>query len=395
MKIRSYKGASLEKLYEVINKEMGPNAVVVPIKNKSGLGSFLSPERHELIAIVDDASAESHAAARAERPEYIEKFAAFHAEKWKSQESMLRELRSEIRSLSSKTMLSGMASADAEAPGFARGWDPRFLARVRSSMPAGPDRNEPAAVLKETARCLNVREGFKMSKRRGKPGIVVLVGPTGSGKTTTLAKLAARWCLEQDLNVGLITTDTYRIAAVDQLKEYATLLGVDLRVAFSAGEAAAAARSLADKDVILVDTPGRSQYDKLGMAALRGTLSRLGDTTVFLVVPAVMNPAAVPDVLKSFGSLQPHYLVVTKSDESPRLQIMTTLMCETDCPVAFLTNGQRVPQDIQEANRDAIARMLVPQSSLRSDSEELENDESRSDARYRDARQREAALAPA
>ncbi len=360
MKIRNYKGASLEKLYELINNEMGPNAVVVPVNRRSGIAGFLSSDRHELLAIVDDASADNQVISKTERPEYVRKLAALHAEKWKNQESMLQRLQSDIKTLSERTSLPGMGGCDNNIPEFARYWDARFLAKVRSELPGGADKNDTASVLKETAGHLKIKEHFTVGKRKGSPNIVVLVGPTGSGKTTTLAKLAARWCLEQGLNVGLITTDTYRIAAVDQLKEYATLLGVDLKVAFSAGETAAAARAFANKDVILVDTPGRSHYDQLGMAALRGTLGRLGNTTVFLVIPAVLDRCAVPEVIKSFGSLKPNYLVVTKIDESPRLQVLTALMCETDCPIAFLTNGQRVPQDIQEASRGAIARMLVP-----------------------------------
>ncbi len=393
MKIRNYKGASLEKLYEVINREMGPNAVVVPINHRSGLGGFLSPDRHELLAIVDDASADSQALSQAERPEYVRKLAALHAEKWRTQESLLQQLRKEIKNLSVRPSFPGAAFDD--IPEFARDWDARFLAKVRAEMPGGADRNDPAFVLKETAGNLKIKENFKVGRRNGSPDIVVLVGPTGSGKTTTLAKLAARWCLEQGLNVGLITTDTYRIAAVDQIKEYATLLGVDLKVAFSAGEAAAAAKAFADKDVILVDTPGRSHYDQAGMAALRGTLGRLGNTTVFLVIPAVVDRSAIPEIMKNFGALKPNYLIVTKIDESPRLQVLTALMCETDCPVAFLTNGQRVPQDIQEASRGAMARMLVPLQEGKRGEPGRQTDEGRAAVEYADEEERDAVRVPA
>jgi flagellar biosynthesis protein FlhF len=198
-------------------------------------------------------------------------------------------------------------------------------------------------------------------RREQKPHIVVFVGPTGSGKTTTIAKLASRWALDDRLKLGLITTDTFRVAAVDQIREYATLLGLELRVAFSAGEAARAAKAFADRDVILVDTAGRNHYDQASLTGLRGVLQGMGTVTVMLVVPATMDRCQVAGMMQNFQVLSPDYLVITKVDETHRPDLLTVTAFESACPVAYLTNGQRVPQDLCGARSVDLAAMLVPE----------------------------------
>ena len=358
MKIRNYKGRSLENIYDVIYKELGPSAIVVSQNQAKGVGGLFSPHKYELIAVADDEASDSHFLSKFTGVNDIEKLTALNKEQWKRQEQMFSHVQQELKNISGSFACSVPFSGQ-NLPDFARDWSPRFLQKVKTEMPEVLHDADPALRQKKIAELLNVKENFTAKKQEGKPHIIVIVGPTGSGKTTTLAKLAAAWCMREGLNVGCITTDTYRIAAVDQLKEYATLIGMDLKVAFSASEVSNAVREFADKDMILVDTPGRSHYDQMGMSGLKGMLGGFGKTTVFLTIPAVIDRANVSEIVSNFGVLKPNYIVVTKIDEVRRFPILTAVAVETSCPIVFMTNGQRVPQDIQPARRSVLAGMIV------------------------------------
>ncbi|MFH0880875.1 MAG: GTP-binding protein [Lentisphaerota bacterium] len=362
MKIRRYKGHSLDKLYSAIQSEMGPEAVVVSTSHRRGAASFLAPllgaDPYELIAVVDDHATEKHLLHNTASSEEIERLSRLHTEKWERMESAVKELRGDIgsmaRSAAGKTDL-----AREGIPGYALNWDPRFLQQIMDKGQHIFEKSKNAQRVKAVRGQLHVEETFPLKKERG-PHIIVLTGPTGSGKTTTLAKLAARWSLDQKLKVGVITTDTFRIAAVDQIKEYATLLGLELRIAFSAGEAARAAQSFADKDVILVDTPGRNHYDQAGLTGLRGILQGMGEMTVLMLLPATVARQNVADIMESFQVLNTNYLVITKIDETKRFDALTSAAMCSSCPVVFLTDGQRVPQDIRPARMNELVEMLLP-----------------------------------
>lgn len=360
MKIRSYKGPSLETLYEAIRKELGSEAVVVSARQvepkRPLMGALLGGGRqYEVIAVAEDAAADQHLLDRFGRPELSE-LTDLQARKWREMEQALQHLRRDVRGLARGAAREG----GADAPAWAADWDPRFVKQLRALGCDGdeaPGEDALRAALESLAR---VVPDFPVTGRTV-PHVIVFVGPTGSGKTTTLAKLAARWCLNRRLNIGLITTDTFRVAAVDQIREYATLLGLELAVAFSATEAAHAAQRFKDKDVILVDTPGRNHYDQIGLAGIRNVLKGLGPVTVLLHLPMVLDRRHVAELIGNFQALGPNYLVLTKSDETHRYAMLTSVLCETDCPIAFVTDGQRVPQDIHPATAGELAEMLMPQ----------------------------------
>ncbi len=360
MKIRRYKGPALDKLYDTIRQELGPEAVVVTAAapKTSGLLGLIGGATYELIAVADDRAADRHLLTAAGGDAELRRLTALQARRLEQLETSLRDLRGDL----AQAVRRGADGAGG-VPEFAGNWDPEFLRAARAQEPRLFDEGRIAECRAVVRGLLRVEPEFPVAAGR-RPHIVVLAGPTGSGKTTTLAKLAARWSLDRKLKVGLITTDTFRIAAVDQIREYATLLGLDLRVAFSAGEAARAAQSLADRDVILVDTPGRNHYDQAGLLGLRGVLQGMGAVTVLMLVPATADRRNVAEIMESFEVLNFNYLVITKVDETRHYELLTAAAAHSACPVAFITNGQRVPQDIRPAALDELVEMLVPEEPI-------------------------------
>lgn len=193
----------------------------------------------------------------------------------------------------------------------------------------------------------------------GERRVVALVGPTGVGKTTTIAKLAAAFRLNQQRRVGLITIDTYRIAAVDQLKTYADIMNLPLEVAATAQEMRNALTALADCQLVLIDTTGRSPRDAMRIAEQRALLAQADPDEVHLVLSATTSLASQQLAMRAYAGVNPSALVLTKLDELPQAGSLAGLLRETALPLSYTTHGQNVPDDIRPAQRRWLARYLT------------------------------------
>jgi flagellar biosynthesis protein FlhF len=188
---------------------------------------------------------------------------------------------------------------------------------------------------------------------------IALVGATGVGKTTTAAKLAARYSLDNGLRVGLVGVDTYRMGAVDQLEEYAKLLEVPLCIATSAAEMQRAMRQLSDCDVILVDTAGRSPLDARSVGELAGVLDAGEVDHVWIAASASTHAGAFATAIEKLSPLAPTGLVLTKLDEQIACGHLWPALSTIDLPTFYLADGQRVPEDLAPADAKRIARALI------------------------------------
>ncbi len=196
------------------------------------------------------------------------------------------------------------------------------------------------------------------SDERGKR-VKIFVGPTGVGKTTTLAKLAARYALEKKLAVGLITTDTYRIAALEQLKVYARIMGLPLEVASEKGHFRQALDRLGDRDVILVDTPGRGRADDDSLPRLQDMLSGNGERETNLLLSLTSSREHLMDVVARYGQMGCDQLIFTKLDECQTCGMLYDVMEQAEIPVSYVTTGQNVPKDIRRMNPARLAELIM------------------------------------
>ncbi len=191
------------------------------------------------------------------------------------------------------------------------------------------------------------------------PTIIALVGPTGVGKTTTVAKLAAEFSLRQSKKVGLITIDTYRVAAIDQLRTYANIIGVPLKVVMSPEDMKTAISVLSDRDVVFIDTAGRSPADAVKLKELNSFLSQVPLDETHLVLSATSSDAVLVETVKKFSIIEPRKVIFTKLDEAVGFGVLLRCLQEAQAQLSYVTTGQNVPHDIQTGAAQRIAQAIV------------------------------------
>jgi len=239
---------------------------------------------------------------------------------------------------------------------LARGVDEAHALEISQVCPS--DHPDGRAVLqRELQRLIGPTAPVEIKK--GQRKIIALVGPTGVGKTTTLAKLAAHFTLDRGLNVGLITSDTFRIAAIEQLRTYADILGVPVYAVDKPEEAGQALIETKEKDLVLVDTGGRNFRDESRMTELRELLAVLRPDETHLVVSLNINPRDAFDALDAFLPLGVNRLTFTKLDETTSPGLMLNLKMRTETPVGYITHGQSVPDDIIPADQADFTKILM------------------------------------
>ena len=194
--------------------------------------------------------------------------------------------------------------------------------------------------------------------------IVALVGPTGVGKTTTVAKLAANFKLVHGLRPGLVTVDTFRIAAVEQLRTYAEIIDLPLAVANSPAEMQEAIDSLGDVDLVLIDTAGRSPRDEVKIRELADFLAEARPDEVHLVLSATSGERSLRAAVDRFAVVRADRLILTKLDEADGLGGVLAVIGQADRPVSYLTTGQAVPDDIEPADRSRLAALILGQEAV-------------------------------
>jgi len=235
-----------------------------------------------------------------------------------------------------------------------------LLERVRREMPAR-DLLDTVLVKAHLARTIEdeIRVAGPIRAAVGRRRIVALVGPTGVGKTTTIAKLAANFRLKEKRKVGLITVDTYRIAAVEQLRTYADIIDLPMAIVSTPREMREAVTRMSDLELILMDTAGRSPRDEVKIQELRTMLTEAQADEVHLVLSAVGSASGLKRTAAQFAPAGTTALLLTKLDEATGLGNVLPLLRASKLALSYVTDGQNVPDDIEPADQRRLARMVL------------------------------------
>jgi flagellar biosynthesis protein FlhF len=357
MQVRKYKASTIRDAVNLVKQELGPEALILSTRKMraaKGTPSYKAQEFIEITAVPSPSST---------RQVLIDK---------KDHDS-LGALMSELMSIKEMIFILSRSGKLEEGfrlnpgaiqvygrlvrSGIAEPYAQLFLEKGGAFKENGelPSKDLYERVFKEVMKVIEVTDPF--SHDQGQV-ISALIGPTGVGKTTTIAKLAANLSLKQKKSVGLISTDNYRIAAVDQLKTYAGILGIPCFAALNGAELEFALRRMKEKDVILMDTAGHGHYDVERIERLRELIGSYHPVRTHLVLSAVTNELEMEHAAKNFGRLKSSSYIFTKTDETKARGVIINQLFKLRMPISFITTGQRVPEDIFKATKTGILRLL-------------------------------------
>ena len=405
MIIKKYTGKTEAEATEAAKKELGSGLVIMNVREvkKKGFFAFLSPKQIEITAALEeenpqkpqygsitraaDASAENRNLSVRNSTENIEK-------KLDSLQTLLesqlnsRQATGEETGIPRETVSEEKEKKDSEAETQEKKEEEqnpeqdKFIRLLYNKMLDNEmDEKYVNSILEDAAKTKKADLPFdyllaniyqKMVLKFGKsegitpvadgPRIVLFIGPTGVGKTTTIAKLAGKYCVEDKRKVALLTADTYRIAAAEQLRTYANILETPFRVIYTPEELQTAVKDYWDCDYIFIDTAGRSHQnaDQLEkMKEMVGALKDPGNYHVFLVLSATTKYRDLQRIADCYGKIADYELIFTKLDETEAVGNLLNMKLYTGAPVAYVTCGQNVPDDMEVFNPQKTVKQIL------------------------------------
>lgn len=387
MRIKTFEAPTMQEALLQARNELGEDAVVLNTKHvkTGGILGIGGADRIELMAAIDEAvlpqSAQPKSATAVLDRLVDESEVTFQPSQIATEEPELAtlpkaipvkasvpepvaqnnddfaKLQAEVKELSSlvRNLLTGKSQPAVSKDGLLSdlGVDIDIVKSQFADCMNVTDPQELAAILSTKL------SGFANPPSLNNKEIIAIIGPTGVGKTTTLAKLAAYFSLELGKSVAMVTADTFRIGAVEQLRTYARIMGVPLEIALSPEDVAEGIAKHSDKDVILIDTVGRSQRNSEHIDELYGFIKAAKPTQTHLVVSASSAPQIQEEVIICFAPLSPTHLAITKLDESPNRGCLINLPIRSGLGISCMTNGQNVPQDIEFASASGLAQRIT------------------------------------
>ncbi len=377
MKVKKFIAPNMPEAMKMIRNELGKDAVILNSKvvQKGGIFGFFTKKNIEVIAAVDPQPIPKKQPVRKEIQEQKVEIKPAPTVKTVEIQKTDDELLKEIKDL--KEMLKGLSMNNGRDsfehyPGPLKDMN-QFLSDQEIELQL---RKEIMGFLLEKWYVNKGEASFEQITNWGKEYLVNsmtplsfgaidfskkyinVVGPTGVGKTTTLAKIAAQAVLKYEKKVAFITTDTYRIAAIDQLKTYAKILNVPMEVTYTLDDFAKAKEKFSNFDLILIDTAGRNFRNKQYVDDLKSIIGFDEDLETILVLALTSKYSDMLDIFEQFTSIKIDKFIFTKVDETSKYGTILNLILKNKIGVAYLTNGQNVPDDIFEASPESIANTI-------------------------------------
>ncbi|HLF93916.1 MAG TPA: GTP-binding protein [Planctomycetota bacterium] len=367
MQIRRYAGSDEKEILKRIRADLGADAVILhsAFERQKGLMRLFKRPRLEIVAgggfkiVKDFDPSAGPKAAPAAAPDALKKEIAD-----------IKRLISETQDL--VTRRNGFDGPQELAEEYAALAATRVSEKLAQRMAAQIRAKLPAEALKDRARLRASIKGLVKEMIRCTEGIalkpgrcvrVAFIGPTGVGKTTTIAKLISIYA-HRGKEVGVITNDTYRIAAAEQIRRVAQLVGVPIRVCPRPQEIEAALQEFANRDLVLIDTAGRSQKNLERMDELKEVLAAVKPDETHLVVSMTTQPETIVDVAERFAVCGYDRLVVTKLDEALKVGVVLDVLSRVQTELSFITTGQEIPRDIEVADGDRLAALILGEETL-------------------------------
>lgn len=369
MIVKKFVARDMQEAMKRIRRELGPDAVMLGSRavRKKGLAGLFSPKLVEVTAVYEPAARQSAPAVQAPAP--VEK-------KQNGNGQDLTELGERLTQLQ-KTVddfVGRMEQAGRQSPDFPREMGRLYERLLTSDVSEDVARTLLEEVAEATAKAPvtpaaaleqlileRLGEPAPLKLKKFKRTAVMIAGPTGVGKTTTLVKLAGLFSCTQGLKVGLINTDTYRVAAWEQLKTYADIMDIPVNIAYSPGELSFALKTLENMDVVLVDTAGKSPRDEGYINELKEFLAASSVDEVLLTLSINTGARALRDIAENYAFLKECKVVVTKLDEVASWGNALNIAVYTGKPITYVTTGQSVPDDIEQMDARKIAANILGQ----------------------------------
>jgi flagellar biosynthesis protein FlhF len=366
MRIKRFEAPDSKTAFALVKKELGEDAVI--LANKT-LDAGTAAQRYEVVAAVDF------------DPETITAAAADHPEPLPSRPPALYGYES-VRKKEARILPAGRRSTaqHREINSEAHDLRLRFASLLRSkgvALPADDRQAQPAAAPppcpppaaakrpdpEEVARWRNqlidqLQAGPPALHEAPKPVILALIGPTGVGKTTTSAKIAAWYKLRENRKVALLSMDCYRIGATDQIRTYARIMQLPCEIVLRKSDLARAVARHSDCDLIIIDTAGRSPYDAAHLTELADWFSAVRPLEPQLVLSATTKKEDLQYIIEAYAALGPTGLILTKLDETRAYAALCQQIAGVGLPISYVATGQKVPEDFFVASKPFLEKLF-------------------------------------
>ena len=355
MKVRYFTADSIQNAMAQVKNVLGRDAIILHTRTfrKGGILGFFSKTKVEVMAAIDTPVAAVEEEVEISPPQDDKNLVAVQLELATMRNLLEQVVGKNSQEIQRSPILDVLLENDIErhiAEEIIRKLpqDHKMDALVSSEL--------KELVIEQFREKLQCIEGIKIPEIGRK--VVAFIGPTGVGKTTTIAKLAAKFSIQDGYKVTLVTADTYRISAVEQLKTYSDIMGIQIHVVYNTDELKRVLDSNQDQQLILIDTAGRSPHNNDQMVELQKLLQVESDIEKYLVLSTTTKYKDAIDIVEEFSACSPHKIIFTKVDEARNISTIVNVLYQFPIPLSYITNGQNVPDDIELVDPKELAQLI-------------------------------------